>query len=85
MQVSTASVGRFDKMLKGEASRTKGKRKQYETATDGSAATKARSGAALAWRLGQGRISAVDDTLAPRCCAVAGYGALAEGVQAHVP
>ena len=40
VQVSTASVGRFDKMLKGEASRAKGKRKQYETATDEGAASK---------------------------------------------
>lgn len=39
-QVSTASVGRFDRMLKGEQSRDKGKRKHYETATDGGAVTK---------------------------------------------
>lgn len=39
-QVSTASVGRFDKMIRGEASRDKGKRKQYETATQQGASTK---------------------------------------------
>jgi len=39
-QVSTASVGRFDKMLRGEASRDKGKRKQYETATQQGASSK---------------------------------------------
>ena len=41
-QVSTASVGRFDKMIRGEASRDKGKRKQYETATQQGASTKVR-------------------------------------------
>ena len=41
-QVSTASVGRFDKMLRGEASRDKGKRKQYETATQQGASSKVR-------------------------------------------
>jgi len=39
-QVSTASVGRFDKMLRGEVSRDKGKRKQYETATQQGASSK---------------------------------------------
>ena len=41
-QVSTASVGRFDKMIRGEASRDKGKRKQYETATQQGASSKVR-------------------------------------------
>jgi len=39
-QVSTASVGRFDKMIRGEASRDKGKRKQYEAATQQGASSK---------------------------------------------
>jgi len=39
-QVSTASIGRFDRQLKGEPSREKNKRKQYEAATDSGAATK---------------------------------------------
>ena len=37
-QVSTASVGRFDKVVRGEPSKTAGKRKQYEGGV-GAAAT----------------------------------------------
>ena len=39
-QVSTASVGRFDRAIANEPSKSRGKRKQYETATDKDATTK---------------------------------------------
>jgi len=39
-QVSTASVGRFDRTLPNEPSKSAGKRKQYESSTDSAAAQK---------------------------------------------
>lgn len=45
-QVSTASIGRFDRALPGEPSKTAGKRTQYASATDASSAGAADANAA---------------------------------------